>query len=320
MKRKVLIAIAAVAVVAILAVTAGGWLLTEYAFNNSSRSQATMEERLPAVKKAHPETSHWLDSLQLCHALRDTFLTMPGGHRGHAIYVRSPRAHGRTALLVHGYKDSATGMLHIARVYNEMMGWNIVLPDLYAHGLSDGDYIRMGWLDRFDVMEWARQMEPALRSEGDSSLMVLHGVSMGAATVMYCSGDKALPKFVGGIVEDCGYVDVWTELRLELRKQFRMPAFPLLYSASAVNKMCHSWRIGEASAEESVARSTVPMLFIHGDADTFVPTWMVVPCFKAKRNGDKMIWIAPGSKHAEAYSDHPEEYASRVGKFVSLLQ
>lgn len=320
MKRKLIIGLAAAVAVAVVAVVVGGWLLTEYAFNNSDRSKATVGERLSFVKKQHPETRQWLDSLQQCHALRDTFIVLPSGLRAHAIYVSSPRANGHTALLVHGYKDSATGMLHIARIYNQKMGWNILLPDLYAHGQSDGSYIRMGWLDRKDVIEWAQRMEPVFRTAQDSSCMVLHGVSMGAATVMYCSGDKSLPAFVKGIVEDCGYESVWAELRHQLREQFHLPAVPMLYAASGVNKLCHSWRIGEASAVESVSRSTVPMLFIHGDADTFVPTWMVVPCFKAKHKGDKMIWIAAGSKHAESCSDHPSEYASRVAAFASRLQ
>lgn len=320
MKRKLIIGFTAIVAALVLATVVGGWLLTEYAFNNANRSKATVGERLSYVKKEHPETRQWLDSLQHCGALRDTFLIMKNGQRAHAIYVRSSRAHGHTALLVHGYKDSATGMLHIARLYNQELGWNILLPDLYAHGQSDGSYIRMGWLDRLDVIEWARRMEPVFRTEQDSSRMVLHGVSMGAATVMYCSGDKSLPAFVKGIVEDCGYVSVWTELRLELKKRFHMPAFPMLYSASLVNKMCHSWRLGEASTVESVSRSTVPMLFIHGDNDDFVPTWMVVPCFDAKHTGDKMIWVAPGSEHAKSYSDHPMEYASRVTTFISHLE
>lgn len=57
------------------------------------------------------------------------------------------------------------------------------------------------------------------------------------------------------------------------------------------------------------------MLFIHGDADTFVPTWMVYPLYEAKPQ-PKELWIAPGTKHAEAYKDHPTAYTERVKAFV----
>lgn len=298
----------------------GGCMLVDYAFRPQRCAADSTSARFDGVRRGCTETAPWIDSLQACGALRDTFLVMPGGYRGHAIYVRNPKAHGHTAILVHGYKDSAVGMMHIARIYNEILGWNIVVPDLYAHGWSEGDHIRMGWLDRKDVIWWANTMESVFRSGQDSTVMVLHGVSMGGATVMYCSGDKRLPKFVKGIVEDCGYSGVWEELGLELRKRFHMPEFPLLYSASMANKMWHSWRFGEASATHSVSRSTVPMLFIHGAEDTFVPTWMAYRCYEAKRKGEKMLWIAPGSEHANSYKDHKEAYISHIKTFAASLE
>lgn len=320
MKRKLLIA-AILLIIIIGGVTlVGGWMLASYAFTSERHATDNLKARYDSIEALYPDMVPWLDSLRTVGALRDTFIVTSNGLRGHAFYVRNPLAHGRTAILVHGYKDSAIGMLPIARIYHQKMGWNIVLPDLYGHGQSQGDHIRMGWLDRHDVILWAKAMQTALQSKGDSTMMVLHGVSMGAATVMYCSGDRDLPEYVRGIIEDCGYSDVWNELRLQLNKQFHLPAFPLMYSASFINKMQHSWRLGEASAIESVARSTVPMLFIHGANDTFVPTQMVYPLYDVKHKGYKKLWIAPGSEHALSYHDHPTEYTMYVEDFVKELQ
>jgi len=319
-KRKLIIILVAAALVAAGVVFTGGWMLVDYAFRPQRCAADSTSARFDGVRRGCTETIPWIDSLQACGALRDTFLTMPGGYRGHAIYVKSQTAHGHTAILVHGYKDSAVGMMHIARIYNEVLGWNILLPDLYAHGLSEGDHIRMGWFDRKDVIRWANAMEPVFRSGQDSTVMVLHGVSMGAATVMYCSGDKQLPAFVKGVVEDCGFSDVWTELRLELHNRFNLPAMPLLYSASIVNKMRHSWRLGEASAVNSVSRSTVPMLFIHGAEDTFVPKWMAYRCYEAKQKGEKTLWIASGSEHANSYKDHKTDYIKHIKTFAKSIE
>lgn len=319
MLKKCLISLLCLCLLMFAGLFVAGWWMVDYAFKTNRHRQSITAEQLDSTKKFYPNIAPWIDSLRNAKALRDTFITMPNGQRGHALYVKSPKAHGHTAILVHGYKDSSIGMLPIASIYNNVMGWNVVLPDLYAHGLSDGDHIRMGWLDRKDVIRWAEAMKPVMQSDGDSTVMVLHGVSMGAATVMYCAGDRTLPKYVRGIVEDCGYSSVWAELRVQLRHQFNLPAFPLLYSASIVNKMRYSWRLGEASAVRSVAQSTVPMLFIHGSSDTFVPTWMVMPCYDAKQKGSKMLWIAPNSEHAMSYKDHTGEYTSHVVTFASSL-
>ena len=71
----------------------------------------------------------------------------------------------------------------------------------------------------------------------------------------------------------------------------------------------------EASALEQVRKCTLPMLFIHGDADSYVPTWMVYPLYEAKPE-PKELWIVPGSAHAMSYKDYPQEYTEHVKKFV----
>ena len=83
----------------------------------------------------------------------------------------------------------------------------------------------MGWLDRKDVTQW---MEVANRIYGDSTSMVVHGISMGAATTMMVSGEPQ-PDYVKCFVEDCGYTSVWDQFSKELKEQFGLPQFPLMY-------------------------------------------------------------------------------------------
>ena len=126
--------------------------------------------------------------------------------------------------------------------------------------------------------------------------MVVHGISMGAATTMMVSGDVNqegnLMPFVKCFVEDCGYTSVWDEFRGELKGQFGLPAFPLLHTASLLCQLEYGWNFREASALKQVARCQLPMLFIHGESDTFVPTEMVYSLYKVKP-GPKALWIAP---------------------------
>ena len=94
-----------------------------------------------------------------------------------------------------------------------------------------------------------------------------------------------------------------------------MAPFPLLYATSLLCKIKYGWSFGEASPIKQVKKCPYPMLFIHGDNDTFVPSWMVHPLYEAKQ-GEKELWITKGTKHARSYKDYPEEYANRVKEFI----
>ena len=255
----------------------------------------------------YPETRPWIDSLRSVDALRDTFVTMPTGERHHALYVRTGSK--KTALIVHGWRNSSIEFLFLGRLYERELGYNIVLPDLHAHGQSEGDMIQMGWLDRKDILEWLSIFR--------SDTMVVHGVSMGAAASMMLSGEK-MPTGIRDIrfVEDCGYTSAWDEFAGQLKEQFGLPEFPLMFSTSLLCKILGGWSFSEASAIDQVRKCRHPMLFIHGGSDTFVPTEMVNRLYDAKP-GRKDLWIAEGAAHAESYQRYRTAYVERLKKFLN---
>lgn len=256
--------------------------------------------------KTYPEMRPWVDSLRRIDALRDTFVTMPTGERHHALFVRTGSR--KTAVVVHGWRDCCIDFLYLARLYERELGYNVVMPDLHAHGLSEGDMIQMGWLDRKDVMHWLSLFQ--------TDTVVVHGVSMGAATTMMLSAEE-MPKGIKDIrfVEDCGYTSVWDEFSGELKNQFDLPQFPLMYATSLLCKLRNGWSFGEASAIDAVKKTVHPMLFIHGNADTFVPTEMVYRLYDAKPSM-KELWIGEGAEHAKSYLTHKEEYTQLIKKFA----
>lgn len=283
--------------------------LLSFSLNPPGREAQTIQW----LKDTYPGTAEWMDSMTTAGALRDTFIVSNRGRRLHAYLAQCDSAQG-TVILVHGYTDEARRMMMLGKLYYDSLHYNILLPDHERHGQSEGDAIQMGWLDRLNIIRWTG-IADSLWHGND---VVLHGISMGAATVMMCSGDT-LPPSVKAIIEDCGYTSVWDEFSGEIKNQFGLPIHPLLDVASCLCQLRYGWNFKEASSLRQVQKSSLPMLFIHGDSDTFVPTAMVYTLYEAKTHGYKRLWIAKGTAHARAYHDHPQEYYQQVKDFLEQI-
>ena len=285
-------------------------LLPEEHGNDIEGDRAKAESRYPGILA-------WYDGLHNKGLLRDTTLIGEGGYKLHAVYgAACDPAHAQgTAVVVHGYTDNHLCFLNLVRMYRDSLNYNVMVPDLHYHGYSEGQAVQMGWLDRLDVRRFG---DMAHQIWGDDFLVV-HGVSMGAATTMMLSGDD-LPDYYRAFVEDCGYSSVWDQFAHNLKDSFHLPPFPVLNSASIVCKRKYGWGFKEASSVAQLAKCERPMLFIHGDKDDFVPFEHLQKNYDAKVKGYKEMWVAPGSEHAMAYKDHPAEYTQHVRAFLAKVK
>ena len=285
-------------------------LLPEEHGNDFAGDRAKTESRYPGV-------INWYDSLHQAGVFRDTTLIGEGGYKLHAVFApaANPAKAQGTAVVVHGYTDNHICFLNLVRMYRDDLNYNVMVPDLHYHGESEGRAVQMGWLDRLDVRRFG---DMAHEIWGDD-FMVVHGVSMGAATTMMLSGDD-LPPYYKAFVEDCGYSSVWDQFAHNLKDSFHLPPFPVLNSASIVCKSKYGWSFKEASSVDQLAKCERPMLFIHGDKDDFVPFEHLQKNYDAKVKGYKEMWVAPGSEHAMAYKDHPVEYTQHVRDFLARVK
>ena len=290
-------------------------MLSFYMLNYSlTPSRESNDTAIDRMRNETPWVAAWTDSLISNQALCDTFITHDDGSRMHAWWVQAQQPTHRVAVIVHGYKRQALSMLKIGYMFHHELGYNILLPDLAAHGQSDGDAIGMGWHDRLNVLQWADAANNMFRGDSTMTDMVVLGISMGAATVMCASGEPQ-PPYIKAYIEDCGYTNVWDEFASEAKNQFGISEFPLLYTTSALCKLRYGWSFGEASPLKQVAKCKLPMLFIHGDNDSFVPTWMVKPLYQAKPQ-PKQLWLTPDAEHDRSYNLYPQQYTDHVRDFL----
>lgn len=224
-------------------------------------------------------------------------------------YVVSQNSN-KWAIVVHGYGGSGKLMSDKSKYFYDM-GYNVLIPDLRGHGKSEGDYIGMGWKDRLDIISWIN----FIIKENPNAEIVLHGTSMGAATVLMTSGEN-LPSNVKAIVADCAYTSAWDEFSYQLETYLKVPSSYILNVTNMVTKLKAGYSLKEASALESVKKATVPILFIHGDKDKFVPYSMMDKLYDATSSPKEKLTI-DGGEHANSDLVSPFLYWLTVEDFLN---
>ena len=241
----------------------------------------------------------------------DRWLESHDGLELHALYLPREGSH-KYAVICHGYGSIPQyGGKFAAKFYE--MGYNILAPAARAHEHSGGRYAGMGWPERRDIVDW---VDTIVEQDPDAEI-VLYGVSMGGATVMMTAGEADLSPHVKCVIEDCGYSSVWDEFAVQLDELFGLPTFPLLDAASLVTQIRAGYGFKEASAVEQLKKNTRPMLFIHGEEDTFVPYRMLDLVYNACASPDKEKLSIPGAGHGESAATDPELYWSTVDAFLA---
>ncbi len=238
------------------------------------------------------------------------YITADGGVTLAALSYRQPAESGKWALIMHGYTSCKENMLPYARAYYDR-GFSVIVPDQRAHGESGGEYCGMGWPERLDVIRWAEY----IADEAPDTELTVHGISMGAASVVMAAGE-GLPDNVNTIISDCAFTDVESIMRHQLSSKVDDSAELLCFGGSFVTKLRtgSGWR--EASALKMAERSSVPTLFIHGGADTFVPTEMVYELYNAA-GCEKGILVVPEAVHAQSMYKDTEKYWTAVFEFIA---
>ena len=252
------------------------------------------------------ERSDWM----MAQPHEDVWIRSKDGLKLHGTYF--PGNGGTKAVICfHGYTSKGLNDYGSLSYYYLNHGFRMLLIDERAHGDSEGTYIGFGTMDRLDGLEWVRWM---IEKTGDDAQILLHGNSMGGATVCMMGG-MDLPRQVKGIVSDCAFTsarDVFTHV---LHSMYHLPAFPMIQIADRVNRKKAGYGLDDCNAAREVRKAKVPFLFIHGDEDIFVPCWM---CEEIYTNcaSPKTKLIVKGAGHGESYYKDTKAYEEALDVFI----
>ncbi len=266
--------------------------------------RAKMEEYM--VKMA--PVGEWMEK----QTLEDVFIRARDGIRLHAFYLAAAEPSKKLVILHHGFTSHAADNATHAKFFHEQ-GYEVLLLDLRAHGESEGNYVGFGILDRFDTLEWIRWGRERF---GADVKIVLHGTSMGGATVLMALGLPEIQETVSAVIADCAYTSPADIFSHVIQKDYHLPPAPIIALTSAYSQSAAGYRFDTCSTLETLKDNRVPVLFIHGREDKFVPTWMSQKNFDAC-SCKKRLLLVDKAGHGSSAFENPALYEQTEKEFLA---
>lgn len=227
----------------------------------------------------------------------------------HGYVIEAFKDSPRWIIIMHGY----TANLHISAQYIDLFQkerFNILMVDQRRHGESEGEFSTYGFKEKYDAKAW---VDLLTQRYGEEIIIGLHGQSLGGGTVLeYLSIAQPNVKFV---IADCPYSDLTQLIHYQITVLNKAPAFPLMSLVNRLLARKAGFRLEQVSPIKAVESSLLPVMFIHGTEDTYVPTEMSKDMYKVKQGAKKLLLVSQ-AVHANAYSVDPENYSKETIQFI----
>lgn len=315
MMQGILIGAAAVGGVSLLG-AAGSFYGAKKLYNKTIPRQT--ESRVAVSEMADMEK--WEEYKKLIHERKDWLSARESEHitiksrDGLTLHADLYPADGDADTLVicsHGYTSNGWDSCSSVGSFFVKKGFDLLLVDNRAHGRSEGDYVGFGILDRYDMLKWIEYINKRYDSERK---LLLYGVSMGAATVVMTAGFE-LPENVKAVISDCAFTSPYDVFAHILRRDYHMPEFPIMNINDSMCRKTAGYGFSDYSTLEAVKTTKLPILFIHGENDSFVPTRMSHENYEACA-APKELLIVKNAGHAASYYEDAELYEKTVSEFL----
>ena len=243
----------------------------------------------------------------------DVYIKSRDGLKLHAKYYH--KVDGAPVIIkVHGYNGCPLrdfcggGVEDLDKVYN------VLLIDQRAHEYSEGKTTCFGIKEKYDVRDWAKYI---VKRFGKNTKIVIYGISMGAATVLMASAMKGLPKNVVGVMADCSYSSPKDIIIKVATEDMHLPGklcFPLIWLGA---RIFGRFNLISDSPVKAVKKNKLPLLIVHGLADTFVPSYMSEKIYEEATTEDKKLLLFKGAGHGISYMNNRDVYIAEMEAFLS---
>lgn len=245
-------------------------------------------------------------------SLESVYVTARDGIRLHAYYLPAAEKSDRIVILHHGFTSKALDNVVHAKFFHDL-GYEVLLLDLRAHGESEGKYVGFGILDRFDTQKWVAYVRERF---GEEIKIVLHGTSMGGATVLMALGVPEIRETISAVIADCAYTSPAEIFAHVMKKNYHLSSFPIMQVNGLLTKHMVGYKFDEYSTKDALrVNKTVPVLFIHGAEDKFVPTDMSRENYEACISKKKLL-VVDHAGHGSSVFENTKLYEDTEKAFL----
>ena len=217
-------------------------------------------------------------------------------------------------IMFHGYKGTGERDLSTGIKRAHLCKRNALVIDQRASGGSEVHVMTFGINESKDCLSWINH---CIKYFGDDVKIMITGISMGAATVMNASFYD-LPKNVVGILADCGY-DSAKDIIINTIKNMKLPPKIFYPFVKLGARLYGRFNLEEISPIEAIQKCKLPIMFIHGDTDDFVPSYMSQNVYDACNSTKKIVFIK-NAGHGIAYLVEPKQYIDELEDFFSYTK
>lgn len=274
------------------------------------------EKQRPKVSRAH-NTDEFMERVETTARelaekteITDVAITGRDGIHlaGHWYHTQNAK---RIIIAMHGWRSEWSRDFGMIADFWHGEGCSILFAEQRGQNNSGGNYITFGHLERYDCLDWINYVNEN-HNEGNLPIY-LAGISMGASTVLM-TASLDLPENVRGILADCGFTSAH-----EIWKHTVNNNLHLLYGAYGymIDEICKKKIKVDSRNITTLAalnEAKVPVAFVHGSDDRFVPVSMTYKNYKTC-SSPKELLIVPGADHGQSYYTEREKYEAFTRAF-----
>ncbi len=233
-----------------------------------------------------------------------------------AYYLPAKEKTQKTIICIHGYKCFSGLYEFGSRLqFLHELGLNLLVIDQRSHARSEGRFIGMSIPETDDVKRWCKLID---EKTGPDSKIILYGISMGAATALNVGGEPDRPSSIKAIIEDCGFSSAIDEMAEKITTMAHLPQNPFIPMSKVIIKLTGKFDIDSKIPREQIKNFDGKLLVIHGDSDSFVPTYMHELIYDNAVCEKKKL-IVPKADHIMSYYLATDEYQKLVRELVDSI-
>jgi dipeptidyl aminopeptidase/acylaminoacyl peptidase len=237
----------------------------------------------------------------------DVVVTTDDNVRITAWFIPSSNPRG-TIIYLHGIADSKISGIGIARLFVSR-GYNVLLPDLRKHGMSEGKFCTHGYYEKYDV----RKAVDYLISRKDilTGKIGLMGTSMGAAIALQAA---AIDDRIACVVAEASYTHLRT---IALDYQHRIIGMRLKWLNNIVlgrAEKIANFRVDDVSPANAIAQLRIPVLLVHGKLDPLIKHGYSEE-LRRESEGRAELYELDDASHNDIQSVGGKDYEDKIVEF-----